>query len=425
MNDLDRIYRELGEGICLFPFIGAFYSCVDSIPKDSEDTPNFIRPCSLVRWDDDGINPWYIQPGETLLESRNGSRWLHMREKFLNGEWRDLPDCVTCQYVEDLGGVSPRISNNQVLAELVQEDIVELVREIQENNLHSQTLKMLDYYPSNYCNLECTMCGGGASSSRHVFEVKHLGYNERILVNPADPDFFDTIGELEILGFTGGETVMQPEVHQIVNRLIEKDLAKQINITVLTNCSTYPQKLVDKFKHFKKVMYTMSIDGVGEVIEYQRRGCKWPIVEEVALKIHNNPEIHEVANYVVTSMNILNTMEFIDWCCEHGINMLTISPVVRKEYLGPSSLPPELRKIALERLRNGWDKYDAMPEPTRSDYLKYIEQIIGNIENNPFDPDCLQKFIEHIKKENTASKRPLHEVVPEWSPYFVELVDVT
>lgn len=424
MNDLDRIYKELGDGICLFPFIGAFYSCVDSVSADTETMPNFIRPCSLVRYEGEDENPWYITD-TSVTDARNGPRWIKMREKFLAGEWRDLTDCVTCHYIEDLGGTSPRQGNNQFLAEVLEDDIVEMVRTIQQNNLQSDTLKMLDYYPSNYCNYECTMCSGGASSKRHVFELKHKELDRHIIVNQADPDFFEMLGDLEVLGFTGGETVMQPEVHQIVNYLIAEDLAKNINITVLTNASTYPTKLVEKFQQFKKVMYTVSLDGVGDVIEYQRRGADWNAIQDVTLKIHQNPDIHEIINFVVTSMNILNAMDLIDWCYDNGINMFTVSPVVRVEFLGPSSMPQQLREVALERLKQGRERYDSMPDPFRSDYVKVIDQIIGNIEFNPFNADHLQEFIEHIKIENKVSKKPLHEVVPEWAPYFIDLVDVT
>lgn len=417
MNDLDKIYKEFGAGMCLFPFIGAFYSCVDSVDRDVKEMDNFIRPCSLVRWEGED-NPWYIQPGVSLKDSRNTDRWLYMREQFLAGKWRDLPDCKTCQYIEDFGNMSPRLNNNQFLADEIQDDIIELVKEIQQNDLQSQTLKMLEYYPSNLCNLECTMCGGGASTSRHVFEVKHLGYNSRIIVNPADPDFFDTLDDLEILGFTGGETTMQPEVHQVLNKLIETGAAANVNITLLTNASAYPVALVEKFKQFKKVMYTVSIDGVGDVIEYQRRGCKWANVEDTALKIHNNPDIHEVINIVVTSMNILNMMDLIDWCYEYKINMLIVSPVVRVEYLGPSCMPEEIRNVAMARLQAGRDRYNALPEPWRSDYVKVIDQLIGNVVHNPFKQEDLDKFIAHIEKENIVSKKPLHEIVPEWAPYF-------
>ena len=80
MNDIEKIYKEFGEGMCLWPFIGAFYSCVDSVDGDVKEMSNFIRPCSLVRWEGED-NPWYIQPGVSLKDSRNTDRWLYMREQ--------------------------------------------------------------------------------------------------------------------------------------------------------------------------------------------------------------------------------------------------------------------------------------------------------------------------------------------------------
>jgi hypothetical protein len=40
------------------------------------------------------------------------------------------------------------------------------------------------------------------------------------------------------------------------------------------------------------------------------------------------------------------------------------------------------------------------------------------VEHVEFNPQSLTKFVEHIKREDTASKRPLGQVVPEWAPWF-------
>ena len=68
MNDLDKIYKELGEGICLFPFIGSFYKTFGNQEAgDNKSIPNSILPCSLARWDGENeSNPWEIEPGTTI-----------------------------------------------------------------------------------------------------------------------------------------------------------------------------------------------------------------------------------------------------------------------------------------------------------------------------------------------------------------------
>lgn len=423
MNDIEKIYQEFGKEICLFPFLAGFYQTHDVVDKSVDTVSNSIRPCSLIRWD--GDNPWNLD-GDKIQTSRNKPVWQQLRKDMLDGKFRDLKSCQTCSYIESLGGVSPRQNNNDFFVEFLDIDIADELRNIIANEYKSNRVLLLEYFPSNYCNYECVMCGEGPSSRRHTFENKHYNYGTKIILNSAESDFEDVLKDVQLLGFTGGETILQKQVHHIIDYLIEKDLAKNIVITLLTNLSDYPEKLMEKFSLFKKVLYTISIDGVGEVVEYQRRGCKWENVEQNAIRIHNTDYLHEIINYVVTSMNILNAMDFIDWCHDNDFRFFTISPVHRLEYLGPSSLPPELRTLALQKLNEGRKRYEHYSlDEEEGNYLRAIDQIIGNIEHNPFDPTCLQQFIERITIENKGSKKPLHEVVPEWKPYFIDSISIT
>jgi hypothetical protein len=51
--------------------------------------------------------------------------------------------------------------------------------------------------------------------------------------------------------------------------------------------------------------------------------------------------------------------------------------------------------------------------------VQAIDRLISTIEHVTFKPEALDKFIRHIQIEDTVSKKPLVEVVPEWAPWFV------
>ena len=337
----------------------------------------------------------------------------------LDGKFHDIHDCRTCTYTEKLGGTSPRMSANDYFVEYLDVDIIAEVNSIIENDLNSESVYALDYYPSNYCNYACIMCSGGASSKRHTLEVR-LGSDQKIYINDVDQDFYDRLKDVQILNLTGGETILQKQAIQLIDYLIEQDMAKDIIVTLLTNASGFPEKVYDKFKQFKRVLYTISVDGLGSVIEYQRRGCKWPTVEENALRLSRDPDVHTVVNYVATAVNLPSAMDFIDWCYENEIKFFSISPVVRCDHLGASAMPPELRKLALERLYAGREKYkDTHLLGNYMDgFARGIEQLISTIENNPYNEADYQKFLEHIKEEDSVSDRPLVACVPEWANYI-------
>jgi MoaA/NifB/PqqE/SkfB family radical SAM enzyme len=407
-----RLYDTYGDQMCLAPFVNSFYSTCGVVDPD-QTVANFVRPCSVIQ-----AGPqWDIQDSN-ITDTRNTKVWQDLRQSFLDGQMPSV--CATCINAERVGASSPRQLNNEYLFEHLSIDILSAVEQIINSGLIARNIYALDYMPSNYCNYACVMCYNGASSQRYTFDIKQ-GRKIRYEINSVDRDFFDVVKDVKILGFTGGETILQPEVNRLIDYVIEQDLAKDMIITILTNASDFPDQLVKKFQQFKKVLYTVSIDGVGAVIEYQRRGANWAAIEENVAKIQASP-VHEVVNHVVTAVNILGAMDFVDWCHARNLKHTSISHVFQ-EHLGIAAMPPELKDLALERLLIGRKRYEHYLTPAygnheKSCYVQTIDRLISTVESVEFKPEALTKFIQHIKIEDTVSKRPLCQVVPEWAPWF-------
>lgn len=425
VNTLEHIYSELGENICLYPFFGAFYQTNNVIPIAQEGMPNSVRPCSIVMADD--VNNWNIT-NNSIHDTRNDAVWKQMRRDFVNNQFHNIHECRSCSYNEKSGTSSPRQQNNKFLAQFLQTDIVADVKQIIADDYNVHDIITLDYYPSNYCNYACVMCAGGASSKRQTFEVQVMKKQEKIVLNAVDPDFYSVLDRVQLINFTGGETALQSQVHEIMDYLIEKDLAKNIVITLLTNASSSASVLDEKFSKFKQVIYNVSVDGTGDVIEYQRRGAKWPGVSKNALELMHHPRISTVVNYVLTAINVFSAMDFINWCYDANFgprniedtqgSYINISPVFRVDHLGQGAVPSSLRKIALARLQEGRKRFENSTSVYDIYYTQLVDRVISVIKSTPYDPAYLHKFIEHIELEDTVSKKKLVEVVPEWTPYF-------
>jgi len=411
-EDVKKLYNKYGEKMCLAPFVNSFYSTCGVVGLD-QTVDNFVRPCSVIQ----ASERWNIQ-NNNITDTRNSDIWKNMRQSFLDGVMPDV--CGTCINAERVGASSPRQLNNEYLFEHLDIDIMVEVQQIVEAGLVADSVYALDYMPSNYCNYACVMCYAGASSQRLTFDIKQ-GAKSKYQINPVDVDFFDVIKDVKILGFTGGETILQPEVIKLIDYVIDQGLASKMIITILTNASDFPDSLVEKFKQFKKVLYTVSIDGIGDVIEYQRRGARWANIQENVAKIHQSP-VHEIINHVVTGVNILGAMDFVDWCHSNDLKFVSVSHVFQ-EHLGMAALPPELKSLALERLRAGRKRYEHYLNPEYINYeygyVQTIDRLISTVENVNFNPRALDQFVQHIKLEDTVSKKPLREVVPDWAPWFV------
>ena len=413
-QDAKKLYEKYGGKICLAPFLNSFYATGHLIwPTDIAQ--NRLKPCTIIK-----SYGWYTQ-NSSLKETRNNDTWKQMRQDMLDGKMDEIPGCKDCSHAEKIGASSARQLNNDYLFEHLDIDIMAEMEKIVSAGLVTDSIYALDYMPSNYCNYACVMCDSSASSQRYTFDVKN-GSPAKYVIHPVESDFLNLLKDVKILGFAGGETILQPEVHHVMDYLIEQDLAKNIIITMLTNASSFPDSLVEKFNKFKRVLYTVSVDGIGDVIEYQRRGAVWSTVEKNVLKIHQTPTVHEIVNHVVTGINILSAMNFVDWCHANDLKYITITPVYQQNVLGISVLPPELKNLALHRLKVGRKRYDhylsAEYKNSESNYVLTIDRLINTIENSEFNPTALENFIKHIHLEDTASKKPLREVVPEWAPWF-------
>jgi MoaA/NifB/PqqE/SkfB family radical SAM enzyme len=424
VNDLDNIYKELGKDICLMPFLAAFYQTHNVAQVQDGELPNSVRPCSLIT--KDTPRRWAIT-NQSVYEARNSPAWREIREQFVQGQFKSIDDCSICIHNELVNGTSPRKESNRALAHQLDINIVDTVKQIIADDYYAHNIYALDYYPSNYCNLECVMCGSGSSSRRQVFEVKFLNQPSRITFNEADPDFLDALHRVQVINFAGGETMMQPQFHKVLDYQIDNDLAHNVIVGFLTNATSNTSKVDSKFQHFRQVVCSVSIDGVGEVIEYQRRGCNWAEVSENALTLMHHTDVGAVVNYVLTNINVFSFMDFVDWCYtndygpkykEEQRNFITITPVFRADHLSVTALPPELKHTALSRLHAGLVRYRAINTVMSRYYSRIILQAIDIVTAAKHDESHLMQFVQLIQKENLASARSLQQVVPEWAPYL-------
>jgi MoaA/NifB/PqqE/SkfB family radical SAM enzyme len=397
-SNLDKIYAEFGKDICLFPFVAGFYSLASKNPV--------VMPCSIIK-----TEKWDID-GNSLIESMNSKQWQDLRHNFIQGSCHTSKFCETCSVAEKNGGDSPRQLNNYYFAEHISTDLVPQINLIIGNDYKIDRILSLDFCPSNYCNYECIMCFPSASSKRGTFEIKFFGADiDRKFNNTVTDDFYNILEHVEILNFTGGETLMQKQVHELIDYLIEHNLAKNMIISLLTNVSKYPESLQEKFKQFKDVFYTLSIDGIGDVIEYQRRGAVWQDVEANSIRLQK--ELGCVVNYVLTAVNVFSFDQFVNWVHKHNMDRVIISLVYeRNKNLSVSIIPPELKTPLIEKLQLARNNY------TNERYVKLFDQVIDILVTANYNETLLPKFVGQIQIEDQVSKKKLVEVVPEWKPYF-------
>tara|TARA_B100001778_G_scaffold334255_1_gene345000 strand:+ start:339 stop:1685 length:1347 start_codon:yes stop_codon:yes gene_type:complete len=223
----------------------------------------------------------------------------HWNSEYMKGIRRDLmagkeiPQCQVCN--DQLLNVS--IYRDYFNKTLFPNKIDEAFEKTREDGYTEMKPISFDYRIKNLCNFKCRMCGDQLSSSWEA-ERRMMGdYDQeentdfwaRKENKPAIEAFQRDVAEAELwkavkdgtieeIYWVGGEPLMW-EIHwEIMQYLIDHDLAKNVWIRYNSNFSRSRYKLWDlrdMLPHFKMVQMCASIDGTGEIVEYVRHGIKW------------------------------------------------------------------------------------------------------------------------------------------------------
>jgi organic radical activating enzyme len=142
----------------------------------------------------------------------------------------------------------------------------------------------------NLCNQKCIMCSAEFSSLWYDDHVALYGIDKPVGVggytnyniikdargkntldfakwweSPIWWERFESIApSLKHLYLTGGEPLVVPALQEMLDRLITKDFAKDITLRFDTNLSAINKKVIEKFKHFKKINFCVSMDDTGD-----------------------------------------------------------------------------------------------------------------------------------------------------------------
>jgi hypothetical protein len=105
---------------------------------------------------------------------------------------------------------------------------------------------------------------------------------------------FDKIApDLRHIYFTGGEPLLVPAMQECLDRLIEKDFAKNIILRFDTNLSVINKKVISKWKHFKGLHLCISVDDTYDRYNLIRNPGNYDrLIENIKTLKENNIPIH-------------------------------------------------------------------------------------------------------------------------------------
>jgi len=247
-----------------------------------------VRPCCLSRreiLDSEGEKLHLAQHGLETIQ--NSDHMRDLRRAFLAGE--RPADCDRCWSEESAGRTSKRMHTLDRLKHWIDDG---------EWTEDARPLMFLDLKLGNICNLKCRICGSWSSStfaSEEIMAVEDSKERKQTFAYTMlragawprqSPEFWQDLEQhldhIRYIEFTGGEPFMIEEHFDLLQGLVDRGVADQVEIHYNTNGSIWPERGPQIWRHFGHVEVAFSIDDKAWRFNYQRSGADW---DEVLLNI--------------------------------------------------------------------------------------------------------------------------------------------
>jgi len=271
-----------------------------------------VRPCCLADDEilDDAGNKFELSTAN-FADIQNSDHMRGLRQQFLDGAQPQT--CRKCWSEERTGRTSKRMHTL---------DRLKHINIDSEFTADAKPLMFLDLKLGNICNLKCRICGSWSSSQFASEEIAHTRPEQRKTSHAyqmlragawprENPQFWSQIDsvvdDIRYIEFTGGEPFMIAEHFAMLQGMVDRGIAHQVEIHYNTNGTQYPEQAEAIWKHFKTVEIAFSIDDVGERFEYQRSNAEWNLVCENLDRFRDLKEIYSnIELQVCTTVNVFN-----------------------------------------------------------------------------------------------------------------------
>jgi len=329
-----------------------------------------VRPCCLAEDElvDNAGNKFNLSRAN-FAGIQNSHSMRRLRQEFLDGAQPQT--CRKCWREERAGRVSKRMHTLDRLKHMLDTET--------DWTPDAKPLMFLDLKLGNICNLKCRICGSWSSSTFATEELANLGPDEDRKTNHhyqmlragawprENSQFWQEItqvsDQIQYIEFTGGEPFMIQEHFDLLQGLVDRDLAGGIEIHYNTNGTQYPESAADIWRHFRHVEIAFSIDDVGARFEYQRSGAVWTEVQHNIARFQQlRTVLPNISLQVCSTVNVFNVLylpELAVWNYAQGFDYVYWNMMHEAYYFSISTLPEEAKSAITMKLRTSGSVSDA------------------------------------------------------------------
>ncbi len=337
-----------------------------------------VRPCCLAddELTDDNGNKFSLLTAD-FADVQNSRAMTQLREEFLAG--KKPQTCRKCWNEERAGRTSKRMHTL---------DRMKHMGISSEWTTAARPLMFLDLKLGNICNLKCRICGSWSSSQfateelndLHPDQNKKQTYAYQMLRAGSWPrenaQFWSQIdqhlADIRYIEFTGGEPFMIQEHFDMLQGIVDRGIADQVEIHYNTNGTQWPEQAQDIWRHFKTVEIAFSIDDLGARFEYQRTNAVWAEVLDNLSKFRTlreqYPNIQLQCCSTVNVFNVRYIDELARWITVQGFDFVYWNMMHDAWYFSIATLPDTAKAAIAEHLRSA-----DVPEQYRGEFDRIID----------------------------------------------------
>jgi sulfatase maturation enzyme AslB (radical SAM superfamily) len=171
------------------------------------------------------------------------------------------------------------------------------------------------------------MCNPRVSSK--WIEDNHLAlepYEKTVKFSDKQIDHILHNGEtIKRLQLAGGEPFYMPSVERLLKGLVDKQYSKQIDLQITTNLTYLNNNILQLLEQFKKIVITISVDGLKEVGEYIRYPMKWNVFENNLNTLLQHKHIRIAVNITKSLLNSEHINSILEWCNTKGLTDVDVN----------------------------------------------------------------------------------------------------
>jgi MoaA/NifB/PqqE/SkfB family radical SAM enzyme len=347
-----------------------------------------VRPCCLA--DDeivDNSGQKFKLSTANFQDIQNSNHMRNLRAQFLAEEKPQT--CRKCWNEERAGRDSKRIHTLNRLKHMLPD---------QDWTQDAKPLMFLDLKLGNICNLKCRICGPWSSSQFATEELNFMPREEqksshayqmlRAGAWPRENDQFwsqiDTVlSDIRYIEFTGGEPFMIAEHFAMLQGIVDRGIAHQVEIHYNTNGTQYPEKAHEIWRHFKTVEIAFSIDDLDQRFEYQRTNAVWTEVCDNLERFRQlRTQYPNIQLQCCSTVNVFN-VRYIDqlawWIQDQNFDYVYWNIMHDAWYFSIATLPDAAKTAVTHHL-----KFNAAPARYQQDINGVVDFMNGGASTDGF-----------------------------------------